>query len=180
METRSAGALFAAGAMQTWQYVHAREGGGQRGQDRARAAVSARFPGVSTQTLDVVARESAAALAAARRYNTAGASYQLPASAFGDLSSYERRAGIAGETLYGHRATYTYSVHRPGQSPEVRTRQLSISSPNILTLGELRQTARIEATRQIALESVKSPTAGASNTPAPEDLKFTAAFRFVG
>lgn len=176
----TAGDLFDSGALNVWDFAFRQAGGGARGRAAADRAVARRFPDASTATRRVIQTAGLDSLAAGRRYNTAGGGYQLPADAYADLSSYQRRSGSPGETLYGHRITYQYNTVSPGGEIKTHTRSLPISDTRRLTYDQLMDEAHRQATLQIALQVGKSPDSLGRFSGLPQNITIEAAYRYVG
>lgn len=179
MEPRSAGAIFGAGGLQQWTHAFLAGGGGARGRAAGSASISRNYPGASAATLRVIEREGLAGLSGARRYSTARDDYVLPANAYADLSSYQRRSGTEGETMYGHRVEFKFFTRSASGKYVDHTRTLIIKSAGMLTKDALMNQAYAQANMLIASQVATSFKQRGATNSAPYDLKLQSAFRFV-
>ena len=134
-----AGDMFSSGGAATFRAAFNAAGGGAAGQAAGRAALARRYPTESANSRETVAREAYAGIQASRRLNRASQNYELDRSSLSDRSSYQRRAGVEGDTRYSYTAQVTVTV----TSPTGQTRQEYVTV-SVLCRGCLAK-AEIEA-----------------------------------
>lgn len=132
-----AGDMFSSGGAATYRAAFNAAGGGAAGQAAGRAALARKYPQEAANSRETVAREAQAGIEAARRLNRAKSGYELDRNNLSDRSSYQRRAGVEGDTRYQYTAHVQVNINFPNGTTRQESTTIVVNCKGCLGKAEI-------------------------------------------